>query len=42
MNLLMDRLRSDNILIKEFVLQKTTLEEMFISLINEEEKGASN
>jgi len=40
MNLLVDKLRRDSILIKELVLQKSTLEEMFISLINEEEKGA--
>lgn len=39
MNLLIDRLRKDNIFIKEFVLQRGTLEEMFISLIEEEEKG---
>jgi ABC-2 type transport system ATP-binding protein len=39
MNVLVDKLRSDNILIKEIVLQKNTLEEMFISLINQEEKG---
>ncbi len=39
MNILVDKLRGDNILIKEVVLQKNTLEEMFISLINQEEKG---
>jgi ABC-type uncharacterized transport system ATPase subunit len=39
MNILVDKIRSDNILIKEIVLQKNTLEEMFISLINQEEKG---
>jgi ABC-2 type transport system ATP-binding protein len=39
MNLLIDRLRKDNIFIKEFVLQRGTLEEMFISLIAEEEKA---
>jgi ABC-2 type transport system ATP-binding protein len=39
MNILVDKLRDDNILIKEIVLQKNTLEEMFISLINQEEKG---
>ena len=39
MNLLLDRLRNDSVLIKEVVLQKSTLEEMFISLINEVEKG---
>jgi hypothetical protein len=39
MNILVDKLRGDNILIKEIVLQKNTLEEMFISLINQEEKG---
>jgi len=40
MNQLLDKLRTENILIKEIVLQKTSLEEMFISLINEEEKGS--
>ena len=39
MNILVDKLRDDNILIQEIVLQKNTLEEMFISLINREEKG---
>jgi ABC-2 type transport system ATP-binding protein len=39
MNLLLDKLRNDSVLIKEVVLQKSTLEEMFISLINEVEKG---
>ena len=39
MNILVDKLRDDNILIQEIVLQKNTLEEMFISLINQEEKG---
>jgi ABC-2 type transport system ATP-binding protein len=39
MNILVDKLRVDNILIKEIILQKNTLEEMFISLINQEEKG---
>ena len=39
MNLLIDRLRKDSIFIKEFVLQRGTLEEMFISLIEEEEKA---
>ncbi len=39
MNLLIDKLRNDSVLIKEVVLQKSTLEEMFISLINEVEKG---
>ncbi|MGD8306979.1 MAG: ABC transporter ATP-binding protein [Ignavibacteria bacterium] len=39
MNQLVDKLRRDEILINEIVLQKNTLEEMFISLINEEEKG---
>jgi ABC-2 type transport system ATP-binding protein len=38
MNILVDKLRGNNILIKEIVLQKNTLEEMFISLINQEEK----
>jgi hypothetical protein len=41
MNILVDKLRGDNILIKEIVLQKNTLEEMFISLINQEEKGGN-
>ena len=39
MNLLVDKLRNDSVLIKEIVLQKDTLEEMFISLISQEEKG---
>ncbi len=39
MNQLVDKLRRNEILINEIVLQKNTLEEMFISLINEEEKG---
>lgn len=39
MNRLVDQLRVDSILISEIVLQKKSLEEMFISLINEEEKG---
>jgi ABC-2 type transport system ATP-binding protein len=38
-NLLIDKLRNDNVLIKEVLLQKSTLEEMFISLINQVEKG---
>ncbi len=42
MNLLVDKLRNDSVLIKEIVLQKDTLEEMFISLISEEEKGIEN
>jgi len=41
MNILVDKLRVDNILIKEIILQKNTLEDMFISLINEEEKGGT-
>jgi hypothetical protein len=41
MNILVDKLRGDSILIKEIVLQKNTLEEMFISLINQEEKGGT-
>lgn len=41
MNILVDKLRGDSILIKEIVLQKNTLEEMFISLINQEEKGGN-
>ena len=42
MNLLVDKLRNDSVLIKEIVLQKETLEEMFISLISQEEKGIEN
>ncbi len=42
MNLLVDKLRNDRILIKEIVLQKDTLEEMFISLISQEEKRIEN
>jgi ABC-2 type transport system ATP-binding protein len=39
MNVLIDRLRKDSILIKEFMLQKSSLEEMFISLIKQADKG---
>jgi ABC-2 type transport system ATP-binding protein len=42
MNLLVDKLRNDSVLIKEIVLQKDTLEEMFISLISKEEKRIEN
>jgi len=41
MNVLLDKLRNDSVLIKEVVLQKNTLEEMFISLINQVEKGVT-
>jgi len=41
MNLLLDKLRSDSILIKEVMLQKSTLEEMFISLISEVDKSGT-
>ena len=39
LNKLIDLLRSNNILIKEVIPQKNTLEEMFISLIKESEAG---
>jgi ABC-2 type transport system ATP-binding protein len=38
LNTLIDRLRNNNINIKEIIKQKATLEEMFISLITETEK----
>jgi ABC-2 type transport system ATP-binding protein len=38
LNMLIDNLRKDGILIKEIELQKSTLEEMFISLINDADK----
>jgi ABC-2 type transport system ATP-binding protein len=38
LNLLIDNMRKNGILIQEIELQKSTLEEMFISLINESEK----
>jgi ABC-2 type transport system ATP-binding protein len=38
LNLLVDSLRNDGILIREIELHKSTLEDMFISLINEAEK----
>ncbi len=38
LNLLIDSMRKDGILILEIELQKSTLEEMFISLINESDK----
>jgi ABC-2 type transport system ATP-binding protein len=38
LNKMIDHLRSSSILIKEILPMKTTLEEMFISLINESEK----
>jgi hypothetical protein len=39
LNRLIDILRSNNILLKEIIPQKNTLEEMFISLIKESEKA---
>lgn len=41
MNLLIDKVRSNNKIIKEVLLQKNTLEDMFISLINEADKGGT-
>lgn len=38
LNMLIDSLRKDGILIQEIELQKSTLEEMFISLVNEADK----
>ena len=40
MNLLVDNLRKDGIVIREIVLQKTSLEDMFIDLIKEAEGEA--
>jgi ABC-2 type transport system ATP-binding protein len=37
LNKLIDKIRNESILIKEIILQKSTLEEMFISIINEAE-----
>ncbi|MGE5860459.1 MAG: ABC transporter ATP-binding protein, partial [Ignavibacteria bacterium] len=39
LNKIIDRLREEKIAIKEIIKQKATLEEMFISLITEAEKG---
>ncbi|GBD88752.1 daunorubicin/doxorubicin resistance ATP-binding protein DrrA [bacterium BMS3Abin03] len=39
LNMLIDKLRNDGVLIKEIMVQKNTLEEMFISLINKEENS---
>ncbi len=39
LNSIIDQLRKKDIIIKEVIQQKNTLEEMFISLINESEKG---
>jgi len=41
LNVLIDSLRSSNYMIKEIELQKSTLEEMFISLISESEKESA-
>ena len=38
-NILIDKIRSDGKIIKEVLLQKNTLEDMFISLINKAEEG---
>jgi len=40
LNKLIDTLRGRDVIIKEIIQQKNTLEEMFISLINESEKGS--
>ena len=42
LNVLIDKLRNDGVLIKEIMVQKNTLEEMFISLINKEENLGKN
>lgn len=39
LNVLIDKLRNDSVLIKEIMVQKNTLEEMFISLISKEENS---
>lgn len=40
-NLLIDKLRASGVTIKEFSQQKNSLEDIFISLVNEAEKGIS-
>ncbi|QQS37593.1 MAG: ABC transporter ATP-binding protein [Ignavibacteriales bacterium] len=42
LNHLIDQLRNSNLMIKEIVKQKTTLEDMFISLIKEADKGVKS
>ncbi len=42
LNHLIDQLRNSNMMIKEIVKQKTTLEDMFISLIKEADKGVKS
>jgi ABC-type multidrug transport system ATPase subunit len=37
LNKLIDKIRNESILVQEIILQKSTLEEMFISVINEAE-----
>jgi len=37
LNRLIDKIRNESILVQEIILQKSTLEEMFISVINEAE-----
>lgn len=42
LNSLIDQLRSSNVMIREIVKQKNTLEDMFISLIKEADKGVKS
>jgi ABC-2 type transport system ATP-binding protein len=42
LNALIDQLRSSGLMIKEIIKQKTTLEDMFISLIKEADKGVKS
>lgn len=42
LNHLIDQIRNSNLMIKEIVKQKTTLEDMFISLIKEADKGVKS
>ncbi|MHB1689018.1 MAG: ABC transporter ATP-binding protein [Ignavibacteriaceae bacterium] len=41
LNKMLDKLRSSGIMVKEIIQQKNTLEEIFISLINESENGSA-
>lgn len=42
LNLLIDHLRNNRVVIKEIIQQKSTLEEMFISLIKQTDEGVNN
>ncbi|HUX61355.1 MAG TPA: DUF4162 domain-containing protein, partial [Ignavibacteriaceae bacterium] len=41
LNSILDKLRSEGIMVKEMVQQKNSLEDIFISLISESEKGGA-